>query len=157
MALVRRSTDAPTWNPWRELEEMSSRIDRLFGQIAGGDGQQEALAQAGGWSPRVNVVENDDEYLVQAEIPGVDKKDVHVKMHDHSLTIEGERTQRKEQKGEKFHRLESFYGNFYRRFNMPEDADAEKVNAKFDKGMLEIHIGKREDAKKAKSREIQIK
>lgn len=155
MALLRKTADAPTWNPWRELEVMSNRIDRLFGQISTGNGQ-EALATTTGWSPKVNVSENDGEYLVIAEIPGVDKKDVHVKMDENILTIEGERKQRKEEKSEKLHRVESFYGNFYRRFNMPENADPEKVNAKYDNGMLEIHIAKRPEAKKAKAKEIAI-
>lgn len=156
MAIMRREEAFPTtWNPWRELQEMSNRIEQIFGRTHGGNGE-EALATSTGWAPRVNVSENDNEYLITAELPAVDKKDVHVKMQDHVLTLEGERGQRKEEKGERYHRVESFYGTFFRRFTMPEDADAEKVVANLDNGLLTVHIAKL-PSKKQNVREITIK
>ena len=156
MAIMRREEAFPTtWNPWRELHEMSNRMEQLFGKHAG-NGGEENLATTTGWAPRVNVSESENEYLVTAELPGVEKKDVHVKMNDHVLTIEGERKQRKEEKTERFHRVESFYGSFLRRFTMPEDTDAAKVSAEIDNGMLTVHIAKL-PAKKQTVREVPIK
>jgi HSP20 family protein len=156
MAITRREEAFPTnWNPWRELQEMSNRMEHMFGRFRGGNGE-ESLATGTGWAPRVNVSENDNEYLVSAELPAVDKKDVHVKMQDNILTIDGERKQQKEEKGERYHRVESFYGTFFRRFTMPEDADAEKIVANLDNGLLTVHIAKL-PAKKQNVREISIK
>jgi HSP20 family protein len=154
MALMRRREIFPSWDPVQELEEMSNRIDRLFGQMRRGDGE-ETLSTAR-WAPRVNVAENENEYLITAELPAVNKDDVHVRMDDGNLTIEGERKQREEKEGERYHRIESSYGHFFRRFHMPENADANKIDAKFENGMLEIHIGKSERTK-GQAQEIPIK
>lgn len=155
MALIRRNNDLLGLDPIRELREMSNRMDMLLGRTLGGDGQ-EALGLSTGWSPSANVSETDDEYLVMAELPAVQKSDVHVTLKNQILTIEGERKQRKEQKGERAHRVESYFGKFVRRFQMPDDADSDNVDASFKDGMLEIHI-KKMPAAKTKGTEIKIK
>lgn len=154
MALLSRRDLFPAWSPLQELEEMSNRIDRLFGQMRGLG--EESLAETTGWAPRVNVSETDDKYLITAELPAVSKDDVHVRMENGNLTIEGERKQREEEKRGRVHRVESYYGHFFRRFQMPEDADAKKIDAKFDNGMLEISIPKSEEKKAKKAKEIPI-
>lgn len=156
MALMRRHTSA--WNPITELEEMSSRINQLFDRFAwSGDGEREALTRQMEWAPSANVSETDNEYRVTAELPGVAKEDVHVALEEGTLTIRGERKHREEKKGEKFHRVESYYGTFMRRFSMPEDADENHIDASFRDGMLTVTIKKSAQHKKPKAKEIAIK
>ena len=154
MALMRRREILPSWDPMRELEEMSHRIDRLFGQMSRGDGEEQISTTR--WSPKVNVSERDDAYLITAELPAVAKEDVHVRMENGNLTIEGERRHREEKEGERMHRIETSYGSFFRRFHMPDDADADQIDATFDNGMLRIRIGKSEPSK-SRAKEIPIK
>jgi len=162
MALLkRRSTETSRWtgwSPWSELEEMSTRMNQLFDKLAHtGNGEREALTRAIDWAPNANVSETEREYRVTAELPGVAKEDVHVSLEEGALTIRGERTRREEDKGEKMHRVESFYGSFLRRFAMPEDADEGKIDAKFEDGMLTVTIQKTAAKKPAKAKEIAIK
>lgn len=135
------------WDPFRELEEMSERLNRLirkpFGRL---EGQEEALTVAD-WVPVVDIEESEKEYLVKAELPGVDRADVKVEIEDGVLSIQGERRQEKEEKGRKFHRIERSYGKFVRSFTMPADVDEKKVLANFKEGVLYVHVPKTEAAK----------
>jgi HSP20 family protein len=139
MALVR-------WDPFRELEGMQSRLNRLFGDPplsrAGGDGMSFS-----GWSPAVDVQETDNEYVIKADLPDVKKEDVKVELLDGALTIEGERQQEKEEKGKKFHKIEREYGKFLRRFALPTEVDPSKVQAEFKNGVLNVHLPKSATAK----------
>ena len=139
MALVR-------WDPFRELEHMQSRLNRLFGdapsQRAGED-----MMSFSGWSPAVDVQETDKEYVIKADLPDVKKEDVKVELLDGALTIEGERQQEKEEKGKKFHKIEREYGKFLRRFALPNEVDASKVQAEFKNGVLNVHLPKSITAK----------
>ena len=100
-----------------------------------------------GWSPAVDVQENENEYLVKADLPDVKKEDVKVELLDGTLTIEGERQQEKEEKGKTFHKIEREYGKFLRRFAMPSEVDASKVQADFKNGVLNVHLPKSATAK----------
>lgn len=151
MALMRRQG----WDPMSELEEMSNRINRLFGRV-GGDGEREALAAEGQWMPTVDVSETDESYRIRAEIPGVKKEDVQVTLEQNVLTVRGERRRHEEKKEERFHRVESFYGKFVRRFTMPDDADESKVDARFEDGVLTVTVGKSE-SKKRQAKQIEIR
>jgi HSP20 family protein len=152
MQLIRRSE---TWNPFRELEELSGRFQRLFGVTdASRNGQKETLALAD-WVPAVNISENEKEYRIRAEIPETRKEDVQVTLEDGVLTIQGERKQEKEEKTEKFHRRELMVGKFVRQFTMPEDADESKIEASFKEGMLSVTIGK-STTKSPASRQIAV-
>jgi HSP20 family protein len=157
MGLIKRG-EMKTWDPFRELEDMSSRLNRLFGfspARTGNGGESFAMSE---WTPTCDVSETEDEYVVKAELPGVDKKDAHVTLEQGVLTIRGERKQEKEEKGKKFHRVECSYGSFMRSFAMPEDADENKIEARYKDGVLEVHVAKSEAAKKKSgAREIQIK
>jgi HSP20 family protein len=139
MSLVR-------WNPFRELEDMQSRLNRLFGDAPfprmGEDGMSFS-----GWSPAVDVQETDKEYLIKADLPDVKKEDVKVELLDGALTIEGERQQEKEEKGKKFHKIEREYGKFLRRFALPTEVDRSKVQAEFKNGVLNVHLPKSATAK----------
>jgi len=132
------------WDPVREFDEMSERMNRLMARPT--RGAEEALVTAD-WAPIVDIQESDKEYLVKAELPEVKKDDVKVNIKDGVLTLEGERHQEKEEKNKKFHRVERSYGKFVRCFTMPEDADDKKVQADFKDGVLNVHIGKSEVVK----------
>lgn len=135
------------WDPFRELEDVSNRLNRIFGQSpARTESGNEMLAMAD-WAPSVDISETDAAYLVKAEIPGVKKEDVKVTIQDGMLTIQGERKQEKEEKGKKFHRIERCYGSFMRSFRVPDDADEGKVKAEFKDGMLNVTLTKSEKTK----------
>jgi len=138
MQLIRRPE---AWDPFREMEDLSSRMNRFFGLTRAGNGERELLAMTD-WSPSCDISETDTEYRIHAELPSVKKEDVKVTLDDGVLTIQGDRREEKEEKGEKFHRRELSYGHFLRRFTMPDDTDAAKVDATFKDGMLNVVIGK---------------
>jgi HSP20 family protein len=134
------------WNPFRDLEEMSERLNRLFErEIVPRKGEESLTAVD--WMPSVDIVETDKEYTIKAELPDVKKEDVKVSVENHTLTIQGERKQEKEERGKKFHRIERSYGSFERSFNLPDDADEKKISAEFKDGVLNIHLAKSEVAK----------
>jgi len=144
------------WDPFRELDELQTRLSALFGRapVRKNGSKDEALAVAE-WAPVVDIVEDDNEYLIKAELPEVKKEDVKVTVQDDVLTISGERMFEKEEKGRKYHRMERAYGSFARSFTLPEDADGEKVAAEFKDGVLKVHLPKSEQAK-PKSIEVKI-
>src|SRR5438093_3285334 len=125
------------WDPFRELDELQSRLSTLFGRapIRKNGAKDEALAVAE-WAPLVDIVEDDNEYLIKAELPEVKKDEVKVTVQDDVLTITGERQYEKEEKEKKYHRVERAYGSFARSFTHPEDADGEKVAAEVKNGVL---------------------
>ena len=135
------------WDPFRELEEMSNRLNRLFERptLRTGNGK-EALTVAD-WVPSVDISETDTEYLIKAELPEVKKEDVKVTVQDGVLMIQGERQQEKEEKGKKFHRVERSYGSFVRSFTLPNYVDNTNVKAEFKEGILNLHLPKSERAK----------
>lgn len=139
MSLVR-------WNPFRELEDMQSRLNRLFGDAPFPRMGEDSMSFSG-WSPAVDVQETDKEYLIKADLPDVKKEDVKVELLDGALTIEGERQQEKEEKGKKFHKIEREYGKFLRRFALPSEVDRSKVQAEFKNGVLNVHLPKSATAK----------
>lgn len=108
------------------------------------------------WAPSIDVAETPEEYVITAELPGVDKKDVRITIRDGALSIEGERKVEKEEKKKKFHRIERFYGSFSRTFTIPEGVLDDKVLADFDNGLLHVHLPKSETAS-VRSKEVQIK
>jgi HSP20 family protein len=139
MSLVR-------WSPLRELEDMQTRLNRLFGDLPS-HGTGESAMSFSGWSPAVDVQETDTEYVVKADLPDVKKENVKVELLDGALTIQGERQQEKEEKGKKFHKIEREYGTFLRRFALPNEVDSGKVQAEFKNGVLSVHLPKSATAK----------
>ena len=135
-------TSITRWDPFRELEDMSTRLNRLFAQPGTrllGDGGDTALA---GWTPAIDVQETDGEYLVKADLPDLKKEDVHVQIADGMLSVSGERHQEKEEKGKRFHRVERAYGRFERHVSLPAEVDPKKVSAAFKDGVLSVHLPK---------------
>jgi HSP20 family protein len=135
------------WNPFKDRDEWESRVATMLGPRAvTGNGGKEALTVAQ-WSPLVDIIEDEKEYLIVTELPGMKKEDVRLTVENEVLAISGERTFEKEEKGKKYHRVERAYGSFVRSFSLPEDADGSKVIADFKDGMLRVHLPKSEKAK----------
>lgn len=134
--------------PLRGVEDLQNRLATLFGGAPARrqDGQEESMTVAE-WAPLVDISEDDKEYLIKAELPGLKKDDVHISVEKGVLTITGERKFEKEEKDRKHHRVERAYGSFVRTFIVPDDAEADKVAAQFKDGLLTIHIPKSEQAK----------
>jgi HSP20 family protein len=142
------------WDPFKELEDISERFNRIFGRLSTRrETGREAMTVAD-WVPTVDITEDDKEYVIKAEIPEVDKKDVKVTLQEGVLTIQGERKQEKEEKGKRFHRVERSYGSFVRSFALPEDTTGENIKAEFKDGMLYVHVPKSE---KARPKAIEVK
>ncbi len=147
MALVR-------WDPFRELEEVSDRLNRMFARPATRATNGKETMIVADWTPSVDISETDGEYQIKAEIPDVKKEDVKVTLEDGVLTIQGERKHEKEEKGKKYHRIERSYGSFVRTFSLPDVIDEDKVKAEFKEGVLNLSLPKSE---KAKPKAIDVK
>lgn len=135
------------WDPFRELEDVSNRLNRIFGQSPARTEADNEMLSLADWMPSVDISETETNYLIKGEIPGVKKENVKITIQDGMLTIQGERKQEKEEKGKKFHRVECCYGSFMRSFRVPDDADENKVKAEFKDGMINITLPKSEKAK----------
>lgn len=144
------------WDPFRELEDMHRRLSTLMNGGAPSrrrNGSQDSLAAAE-WSPAVDITEDDQSYVIKAELPEVKKEDVRVTLENGVLTLTGERKLEKEEKGRKYHRIERAYGTFSRSFALPENIDAGRVTAAFKDGMLTVTVAKSENAK---PKQIEVK
>ena len=145
---------SPSWDPFREMEEMQNRFLTLFGRrwpmLRPQPDEEFALME---WLPPVDIEENNREYVVKAELPGMKKEEVKLKVEGGTLTISGERKAEKEEKDKKYHRLERSYGTFQRSFTLPEGTLPEKISAEFKDGVLLVHLPKDE---KAKPRAIEV-
>ncbi|GKS63986.1 molecular chaperone [Nitrospira sp.] len=139
MALVR-------WDPFRELEEVSDRLNRMFARPATRAANGKETMIVADWTPSVDISETEGEYQIKAEIPDVKKEDVKVTLEDGVLTIQGERKHEKEEKGKKYHRIERSYGSFVRTFSLPDVIDEDKVKAEFKEGVLNLSLPKSEKA-----------
>jgi HSP20 family protein len=136
--------DPSRWDPFKELDDITERFNRILGRLpARRESGREAMTVAD-WVPTVDITEDDNEYVIKAEIPEVDKKNVKVTVQEGMLTIQGERKQEKEEKGKRFHRVERSYGTFVRSFALPEDTTGENIKAEFKEGMLNVHVPKSE-------------
>jgi len=144
-----------SWNPFRELDDVFDRYNRLFSRTLPALGQSEETSTVQ-WRPAANISETDKEYLIKAELPEVDKKDVEVTVHDGVIRIRGERRYERKDDSEKQHRVESFYGSFARSFSLPADADESKIYAESKDGVLAVHIPKTE-VRQPKAIDIQVK
>ena len=124
------------WEPFREMDELIKGFGPLFGRMPlarTGEGLEEFM-------PLADIVERDKEYLIKLDLPEVPKEDVKVLFDDGVLTIRGERKVEKEEKGEKVHRTERYYGMFERSFVLPEDVDVKGIRAESKEGVLTIHM-----------------
>jgi HSP20 family protein len=135
-------------DPFRELSTIQERMNQLFEDFVGRTrGAREGELGVGAWAPSVDIRESDDEFIVTAELPGLEKDQVNVEYKDGVLTLRGERKQEREVKEENYHRMERSFGAFHRSFTLPGAIDEEKIGAKMKNGVLEIRLPKKEAAK----------
>ena len=147
------------FNPARELLDMEREFNRMFNSFGNRfgltkkDGKDDEYENAV-WVPLTDVAEDNDNYYLKADLPGIKKDDVKISYSDGSLSISGERSQEKETKDKKFHRIERSYGKYYRSFSIPKEIKEDKIKAEFTDGQLNITIPKAEEVK---PKEINIK
>lgn len=136
------------WDPFKEMEENQNRLARIFGltppRLPNSDKESMTITE---WAPSVDIIEDEKEWLVKADLPEVKKEDVKVTVENGVLTITGERKFEKEEKDKKYRRIERAYGNFLRSFTLPDAADGAKVSAEFKDGVLKVHLPKSEKAR----------
>jgi HSP20 family protein len=138
------------WDPFRDLLNLQNEMTRVFGRAYGED----AEGTRASWAPPIDIYETPEAYKVVAELPGFDPGEVDVTVNDGTLTIKGERKFYSETNEENFHRIERRFGAFQRLVSLPQQVQADKVEAAFDKGVLTVSIPK---AELAKPRKIEIK
>ncbi len=138
----------------RDFDRLHDEMNRLMSGLpmAAGEGEG-AMAQ---WSPQVDVYEDDKGIRVKADLPGVEPKDVDVRVEGNILTIKGERSEEKEEREENRQRTERFYGSFQRSFSLPEYADTDNINANFKNGVLQVSVGCKPEAQQ-KRKQIEVK
>ena len=134
------------YEPWNLLDQMRREMDRAL-DVRGDEGSSVATSD---WVPAVDIKEEKDGFVIIADIPGVDPKDIEVHMENGMLTIKGEKESEKKEEREGYKRVERSYGSFYRRFSLPDTADAEKITARSNNGVLEVTIGKQEQVQPRK-------
>ncbi|MER3446704.1 MAG: molecular chaperone [Candidatus Dadabacteria bacterium] len=137
------------WNPWRDFSSLQERINRVFDETLRGLYPSEI----GMWTPAVDIHENDDSYIVKADLPGINKDDIQIDLKDSTLTIRGEKRFEEKVSRDDYLRIERAYGTFVRSFTLPQSVDADKIQAKYKDGVLELTIPKKEEAK---PKQIQI-
>jgi len=134
------------WEPFREFTTLQDRMNRLFRDAFGPEGREEALTTTS-FAPLVDVYEDEHNITLKIEVPGIEEKDIDVRIENNTLTVHGERKFEKEEKEENFRRIERQYGSFTRTFTLPNTVDADKITANYDKGVLKIALAKKAEAK----------
>ena len=140
-ALIKFPFRTTSWDPFKELEEFENRLATAWGRGALKPNGEEAIAISE-WAPIVEISEDEKEYVVKAEIPGMKKEEVKVTVDDGVLSISGERKTDKEEKNRKYHRVERAYGRFERSFTLPEQVDSTQTKAEYEDGLLQVHLPK---------------
>ena len=131
--------------PYTDLFDMYNKINRLFEQGLWGEEKEQSMATC--WSPATDIYETKDDYVFKVELPGISKEDVKVEVNGDNMEIKGERKEEKEIKREDYRRNERICGSFMRNFQLPKNADGQKMSASMKDGILELHIPKREESK----------
>ena len=134
------------WDPFRELSTIQERMNRLLRGSYSPEGPEEALTTTS-FAPPVDIYEDEHCITLKMEVPGIDEKDIDVRLENNTLTVHGERKIEKEEKEENFRRVERQYGNFTRSFTVPNSVNPEQVSADYEKGVLKIKLAKKAEAK----------
>jgi HSP20 family protein len=137
------------WEPFRDLalmQDRMSRMNRLFREAYSPEEPEEALTTSS-FAPPVDIYEDEHNIMLKLEVPGMDEKDIDVRIENTTLTVHGERKIEKEEKEENFRRVERQYGSFTRSFTLPSSVDSAQVSADYDRGILKIKLAKRAEAK----------
>lgn len=137
------------YDPFRELRGLHDEMNRLFSGVTP---DRNEFAR-GAWSPNVDIFEDKDRLIVEAELPGMKREDFEVSVENNVLTLKGERKFEKKTEGDNYHRVERSYGSFTRQFTLPQTITAEGATADFENGVLRVALPKREETK---ARKIEI-
>jgi HSP20 family protein len=138
------------WEPFGDVDTLFSHLVPSLRRLA-----LESSGKKLDWTPSADISETEKEYVIRAELPAVNKEDVQVTLDDGMITIKGERKQHKDDKNEKFHRVESFYGSFERSFSLPDNVNADTIRCESKDGILTVHIPKTETPKQ-KAKQIAV-
>ena len=134
------------WEPFREFATLQDRMNRLFRESYNDAGRDESLTTSS-FAPAVDVYEDEHQVTLKIEVPGIEEKDIDVRVENNTLTVQGERKIEREEKEENYRRVERQYGSFTRTFTLPQTVDSENVSATYDKGVLKISLPKKAEAK----------
>jgi len=139
MAIIR-------WDPFRDMVTLREKMNRLFEDSLARKGEDKDMMTSN-WAPAVDIYETANELVLTAEVPGIDEKDIEIKVEDNTLTLKGERKFEKETKEENFHRIERSYGSFFRAFSLPNSVDPDLIRAEHENGVLRVVMPKRQELK----------
>ncbi len=142
--MTRWSGEFPTFHG---LESLRRDMNRMFDEFFRGDVLADETFFGRDWSPAVDVVENNDSYILKAELPGMNKDDVKITLENNILTIRGEKKNEMEKKEQNVHRVERSYGMFERSFTIPGSIKANEIDAQYNNGILTLTLPKAEEAK----------
>ena len=130
------------WDPFREVVALQNRMNSLFREMNEGDNPLAAAS----FVPAVDIYEDAKKVVLKLEVPGMEEKDLDVRVENNTLTVRGERKFEKDEKEENFHRIERRYGSFYRAFTLPTTVDTENVQASYNAGVLKVELNKKAEA-----------
>ena len=138
------------WDPFREVVALQNRVNHLFRDLNG----EESPVAAASFVPAVDIYEDTNKLVLKLEVPGIEQKDLDVRVENNTLTVKGERKFDAEEKQENFHRIERTYGSFYRAFALPTTVDTENIEASYTAGILRLELKKKAEAQ---PKQIQVK
>jgi HSP20 family protein len=130
------------WDPFREVVSLQNRVNSLFRNL----NEEEHPLTTASFVPAVDIYEDANKLTLKLEIPGIDEKDLDVRVEDNTLTVRGERKFETEEKEENFHRIERSYGSFFRAFTLPSTVETDKVQANYNAGVLKLELKKKPEA-----------
>lgn len=130
------------WDPFREVATLQDRVNSLFREMNEGD----APLTTASFVPAVDIYEDAKKVVLKLEVPGMEEKDLDIRVENHTLTVKGERKFEKDEKEENFHRIERRYGTFFRAFTLPSTVDTENVLASYNAGILKLELSKKPEA-----------
>jgi HSP20 family protein len=130
------------WDPFREAVALQNRVNSLFRDLT----ESEEGAAKAQFVPAVDIYEDAKKVVLKLEVPGVEQKDLDIRVENQTLTVKGERKFEAEEKEQNFHRIERRYGSFYRAFTLPTTVDAENVHATYENGVLKLELSKKPEA-----------
>jgi HSP20 family protein len=141
------------YDPFRELHSLQDEMTRLFAGVAPRSGNRDEVS-FGAWNPSVDIFEDKDKLVLEAELPGMKRDDFELSVENNVITLKGERRFEKKTNEDNYHRVERSYGSFTRSFTLPQTVSSEGAEAEFKDGILKVTLPKREDTK---ARKIEIK
>ena len=130
------------WDPFRDVVALQSRMNSLFREF----NENDSPLTTASFVPAVDIYEDSKKVVLKLEVPGMEEKDLDIRVENNTLTVKGERKFEKDEKEENFHRIERRYGSFYRSFTLPSTVDTENVQASYNAGILKLELNKKPEA-----------